>query len=88
MKRTHEKLTIRLYPAPEYLYCKGSCVTCCRNVPSVINAFCGKKKTALGLNGRNRKTSPVRLLQIEVTYYFIDTCSHRNKTTKQLNLVL
>lgn len=34
--------------------------TCCRNVPSVRNVFWGKNKTALGLSGRNLKTSPVK----------------------------
>ena len=32
--------------------------TCCLNVPSVTNVFCGMKKTVFGLNGRNLITSP------------------------------
>ena len=32
--------------------------TCCLNVPSVTNVFCGMKNTVFGLNGRNLSTSP------------------------------
>ena len=62
--------------------------TCCRNVPSVRNVFWGKNKTALGLSGRNLKTSPVKKSRSKTVHLVVNTCVSMTNPRKYLWLVI
>ena len=62
--------------------------TCCRNVPSVRNVFWGKNKTALGLSGRNLKTSPVKKSRSKTVHLVVNTCVSMTNPRKCLWLVI